>query len=1595
MDKHKVSSTNTSSQRFNFFNIDFGKSSSASKKPSSKPNIIPKISTPIQYEQNKLASPAVGLVYTFLNNLPTQNISYKNVTYNYAFSGKTAIDTISKAFKMPNRDACVNISQKIVKNNISYPLLSSPQSPFYIDNEDVFYILTSHGIDSLNSTALLLHHLSSKNKLLSITSTSPKFIKLSPTPSTLTNIHDLSPTNKHPQPFNLLVPRQETRPKSIKRSSLDFHQSSDSPTQTRSESPKEFNYNLNKVDIPQLELSFALKNYLTEDKSTSSSSKYLKFNNSRSNSIISSSKMLSNLDLNFGTGFKADLENELFPLSDFQSSSPSTDLENFSHINVQLPSPKGLHLLSELEHDQRVSDTTIIDNQSQPLSDYRKSLLNTDPVSSIHSSTFNSHQDKNVLYPFIDLKPSLSSNSLESSQHSHIKPLLISNLNESNHTNPSSYSDFFNKINLKHNNSTNTIEQGFTKMSNVSIPKLQNEYQFLPTGVTLRNKKSVQSNSKKSLLKQFGRSANDLKGLWSSSRISKDDYDISSPTVLSSVGISISRSISCEPKRPILWSHTIPKEELILYSSDFIKWQEAVYETIETEKDYLKDMKLIEKIYIEPLICSGCIKRENVDGFIKSLFLNYNDLIELNSSLCSELSVRQMQYTRKPLTTVSDIFVKWSENLDPFITYSIGVQLSQVALEAEMHINEDFAKFIYSTELNDLSRKLPIQSFLSRPTARFAKYPLLFMSILKHMPKKGYETEIANFQLVLERVKHALEWINELNSNQVKKLRLLRLSTQIKTTVEESEILDINNKNRELLLEDDFYCADGTVMRGFLFDNCFILATKKKVLHAKGITEYIVHRGPLPLMLLSINSEFSKESDYIHPLVPKKIGFGRLPTIIAKSSTSHSVAQYNNNDNCSNNYSNLGTNNTGMPVRISNNNGNFSKSNSRYSAAAFSTISHVSHTSHASNALINSNNNLKPGNMDAIANSVPMTFVMISKLGWELTLWAASANNRDLWIECVNSRVAMLNDQASKKLSFALHSCNLQMGFKAVCMAEYVSTTKIKMLMIGAADGIYLCQAKSISSMKKVCSLPNIYNIAVLSRYNTVIVLYDKIVIAIPLNELENTPNSNLHNKGTKLASSVTYFDVGMYFDIPLIVLMKYRNNKSYYKCLSPVEYDTSKEIENSTVNSSLVYQNTLFGLKIAHEFCVPGLSSKVFFFKKKLCIANGNCFDVIDLDNKVISQSLPRNLDSMPESSAMAIYRVNKLFLLCFEGYAIYIDRMGQQVFPDLVIHYLVKPVQFAFVYPNYLIIIGKDFIEIRYIDTGDLFLILRIPGVKCLNRGSHPLTHTPQRSGSNKKSIMLSMKSNYLPKSVRAASVYDYQESLCSYESQSDGEESTGGGKALERHDSNGSNNSSGSQANEENSKTRLSTETQSSIELDKEEEGVPLGKVSHSLTKAKNRLSRLSNVQMRTGKVYLAAVGSNRPLSAKSSNSKFTLGSEVPNEQNQYLTQHEKQNSFGSSNTNNYGYSDQFSESAIRSQSPGIAPQQNSTANTGLNVGYVQLRAQAQGTNQQRTSAQTNSVTSSKYNNYNFANSTPTGSVFVNELYNDYAIVEMILP
>ena len=141
-----------------------------------------------------------------------------------------------------------------------------------------------------------------------------------------------------------------------------------------------------------------------------------------------------------------------------------------------------------------------------------------------------------------------------------------------------------------------------------------------------------------------------------------------------------------------LWYMSVPPEVLLSVTDAERKRQEIIYEVIQTEREFVDDLYLIQTVFIRPLLEGDIIEESRKTSFISSVFLNLGELYSINSKLKRKLIARQRE--NPVVETVGDIFASIVDEFYPYVEYGAGQIFAKYVLDEEKANNPEFAKFL-------------------------------------------------------------------------------------------------------------------------------------------------------------------------------------------------------------------------------------------------------------------------------------------------------------------------------------------------------------------------------------------------------------------------------------------------------------------------------------------------------------------------------------------------------------------------------------------------------------------------------------------------------------------------------------------------------------------------------------------------------------------------------------------------------------------------------------------------------------------------------------------------------------------------------------
>jgi len=316
-----------------------------------------------------------------------------------------------------------------------------------------------------------------------------------------------------------------------------------------------------------------------------------------------------------------------------------------------------------------------------------------------------------------------------------------------------------------------------------------------------------------------------------------------------------------------LWINTVSKEVSDSVSDKEKKRQEVISEIMYTERDFVKDLEYLRDFWIKPLRQPdrSPIPEHRREKFIRTVFSNCQEVHNINSRMASALTRRQQQ--NPVVKNVGDVFLEYVHQFSPFIKYGANQLFGKFEFEKEKSSNPAFARFVDETERLKESRKLELNGYLTKPTTRLARYPLLLDNVLKNTSDDNPDKQ--DIPKAIAQIRETLKRVNEESGKAENHYNLMSLNSQLKWGQIAPLDLKLTEEARQLIFKSNLKKAPTSEIAditAYLFDHAVLLVRVKTVNKRE---EMKVYRKPIPLELLQI-----KEMEVLMP----KLGITKRPS---------------------------------------------------------------------------------------------------------------------------------------------------------------------------------------------------------------------------------------------------------------------------------------------------------------------------------------------------------------------------------------------------------------------------------------------------------------------------------------------------------------------------------------------------------------------------------------------------------------------------------------------------------------------------------------------------------------------------------------------
>ncbi|CAG8437263.1 5084_t:CDS:2 [Diversispora eburnea] len=205
--------------------------------------------------------------------------------------------------------------------------------------------------------------------------------------------------------------------------------------------------------------------------------------------------------------------------------------------------------------------------------------------------------------------------------------------------------------------------------------------------------------------------------------------------------------------------------------------QEVLFEIIKTEHEYVRDLRLIEELFIQPIKkAEEKSKKQIVPENLNKVFNSISYFLFIHEVISNCLNERQE--AQSPLVrSISDILLAYVWVFRAYAPYLIHYEDALRELEKSIRKKDKLGRLVKTQQKLASCRNMPLSTYLLKPFQRLLKYPLLIMNLLKCTDKDGFDYE--NTVSLKTKLDQVLNDVEEQKRSHDNMERLRELETRI------------------------------------------------------------------------------------------------------------------------------------------------------------------------------------------------------------------------------------------------------------------------------------------------------------------------------------------------------------------------------------------------------------------------------------------------------------------------------------------------------------------------------------------------------------------------------------------------------------------------------------------------------------------------------------------------------------------------------------------------------------------------------------------------------------------------------------------------
>ncbi|XP_070066508.1 uncharacterized protein RhoGEF2 isoform X3 [Drosophila virilis] len=282
------------------------------------------------------------------------------------------------------------------------------------------------------------------------------------------------------------------------------------------------------------------------------------------------------------------------------------------------------------------------------------------------------------------------------------------------------------------------------------------------------------------------------------------------------------------------WSSIVAVEMLAALTDAEKKRQEIINEIYQTERNHVRTLRLLDRLFFLPLYDSGLLSQDHLLLLFPPALLS---LRELHGSFEQKLKQRRVEHNHVVQHVgdlLSDMFDGKSGEVlcEHAASFCARQQIALEALKEKRHKDEQLQKLLKKSESHKACRRLELKDLLPTVLQRLTKYPLLFENLYKVTIRVQPEntTEADAIQRAVESSKKILVEVNKAVKTAEDAHKLQNIQRKLdKSSYDKDEFKKLDLTQHRLVHDGNLTMKKNPSIQlhGLLFENMIVLLTKQ------------------------------------------------------------------------------------------------------------------------------------------------------------------------------------------------------------------------------------------------------------------------------------------------------------------------------------------------------------------------------------------------------------------------------------------------------------------------------------------------------------------------------------------------------------------------------------------------------------------------------------------------------------------------------------------------------------------------------------------------------------------------------------------------